>query len=83
MSEAASTLEASAISGVMPDPAAIPATCTPSSAPRSIVNVPCGLITSIRSPVRSSLVAQVENAPPRSRLIATLIRPGDGGRQIE
>ncbi len=47
------------------------------------MNVPCGLITSMRSPACSSLFAQVENRPPRSRLIATEIAPGVGGRQME
>ena len=74
---------ASAISGVMPDPAAMPTMWWPAVRAGSRVNVPCGLITSIRSPARSSLVAHVENAPPRSRLMATLIRPTAGGRQRE
>lgn len=79
----ASTSCASAIIGVMPLPAAMPTTCAPSSVSSVDVKVPCGLMTSIRSPGRSSLFAHVEKRPPRSRLMATEIEPRLGGRQME
>jgi hypothetical protein len=88
VSEVSSTVWATDMSGVIPDPAAMPTMWAPSSAGSPVVKVPCGLITSIRSPGLSSLFAQVENRPPMSRLMPTLMRPPPslkccGGRQIE
>jgi len=88
VSDVSSTVWATDIRGVIPEPAAMPTMWAPSRSGRPVVNVPWGLITSIRSPGSSSLFAQVENRPPMSRLMPTLIRPPPslkccGGRQIE
>jgi hypothetical protein len=57
--------------------------CAWSRSGRFVVNVPSGLITSMRSPGFRFSYAQTENRPPRSRLMPTLTLPGVGGRQIE
>jgi hypothetical protein len=47
------------------------------------MNCPMGLMTSRRSPALSDSLAQLENTPPRSRLMATRISPGVGSAQME
>ena len=99
VSEARSTALAIDMIGVMPEPAAkatrwtlaLPATSFSASFSASFmevtltleVNAPCGFITSMRSPAVRFSLAQVENNPPRSFLMATRISPGVGSVQIE
>ena len=73
---------ASAMIGVIPEPAAIATTC-PVEVDAFDTKVPAGLMTSTSSPGRSPSCAQVEKRPSGSRLMPTLIAPRRGGLHSE
>ena len=67
----------------MPEPAAKAAKVRAASGSMGTPKRPSGVITESVSPSRSVALAQVENAPPGTRLIATRNSPSSRPAQME
>ena len=71
------------MTGVIPEPPAMPTRCRLFVAANSVVKLPCGAMTSTVSPGFNASPTQFENSPPPIRLTVTIQSSSSGAVHSE